>query len=303
MTNHEPPPAENEAPTAPVAPRGTTDSSDSCATTDEMPSSPDGLSAFDANDVDVDAVDDGFEDTFRASHPWLWLATLVGPFVTTVALLGAVYVHDPEHFRNLLAAAVGTFFFLGRFVILLGEGNDRQAPLFYAWELMAMVLYMDLVVAILLSFHLSLLYKLPRLGARLHALEEDGRFVLAENPWMRHATFLGVVVFVTFPLAATGSIGGSIFGRLLGMSRVRTLVGVATGSILGCAVMYFGATFINRLFDGYPIAKYVGGGAFLLVFIWVLNARYRSLKARRQTMPPSDGRTGAPSVRGEKPPA
>jgi uncharacterized membrane protein len=231
---------------------------------------------------EADPVDDGFEDSFRATHPWLWLATLIGPIVTTISLLAAVYLYDHDHFRNLLAAALATFFFLGRFVILLGDASQGQSQLFYAWELTAMVFYMDLVVAVLLSFHLSLVFRVPRLGARLRILEADGRFVLSENPWMRRATFLGVVAFVMFPLAATGSVGGSIFGRLLGMSRVQTLVGVATGSAIGCGVMYFGATFINQLFDGYPIAKYVGGGAFLLAFVWVLNKRYKHLKMRRQ---------------------
>ena len=243
---------------------------------------PQGPSALAAPAPAHNPADDAFEDRFHQSHPLLWWATLLGPFVTTISLLAAFWVYNPDYCRKLVAAALGTFFLLGRFVILLGEGNGEQARLFYAWELVAMVVYMDLVVAILLSSHLSFVYRLPRIGAKLRELEADGRFILAANPWMRRTTLLGVVAFVMFPLAATGSIGGSIFGRLLGMSRIQTLMGVATGSILGCGLMFFGAAFIDRLLGDYPLARYVGSGVFLLGFIWVLNDRYRKLKAARR---------------------
>ncbi len=224
-----------------------------------------------------EVTQDTSEDTFRREHPIFWWATLVGPPVFTAALLAAIFVGDPVLFRKLVAVALGSFFFLGRFVILLGESGDAPPRLLRPSELVALVIYMDLAVAVLLSFHMSAAYRFPYVGSRLRALEADGRAVLAANRWMRRMTFLGVVAFVMFPLAATGSVGGSIFGRLLGMSRLRTLAGVALGSALGCALMYFGSTVVNRFLDDYPLAKYIGGGVILAVFIWLLNRRYRRL--------------------------
>ena len=72
-------------------------------------------------------------------------------------------------------------------------------------------------------------------------LAKEGGNLAANVPWVRRVTFLAIVVFVMFPLASTGSIGGSLFGRLLGLSRVRTVVAVVLGSLSGCAAMYFGA--------------------------------------------------------------
>ncbi|MHC4858943.1 MAG: small multi-drug export protein, partial [Planctomycetota bacterium] len=54
------------------------------------------------------------------------------------------------------------------------------------------------------------------------------------RPWFAKITFLGVLLFVLFPLTGTGAIGGSLFGRLLGMKRFRTLTAIALGSALGC---------------------------------------------------------------------
>ena len=85
-----------------------------------------------------------------------------------------------------------------------------------------------------------------------------------------------------FPLASTGSIGGSIFGRLLGMGRVRTFVAVVIGSLLGCAVMYFGASLIDRYLDrSNPIVQY-GGLAVVVAAILLLMSRFRKLTACRQ---------------------
>lgn len=234
--------------------------------------------------------DDAFEDQFHHDHPWVWYATWVGPLVLSAAILVAIGIISPGHLQKLVPTALATFLLLGRFVILLGENGAGSAQLFHARELLAMVLYMDLTVAVLLSFHLSAAFKLPYFGPRLRAVEADGRFILASNPWMRRLTFLGVVAFVMFPLAATGSIGGSIFGRLLGMSRVRTLAGVALGSVLGCGMMYFGSAVLNQFLSDYQTAKYVGGGAVLLVFVWVLNSRYRKLRAMGQHRRPPPAR-------------
>jgi hypothetical protein len=67
----------------------------------------------------------------------------------------------------------------------------------------------------------------------LEGLQEYGREILSERPWMRKLTYLGVVLFVMFPLTGTGAVGGSLFGRLLGMRRFRILTAIALGSAVG----------------------------------------------------------------------
>lgn len=226
--------------------------------------------------VDVEK-DDGFERSFRRRHPLLWFSTLIGPFaMTAMVLLALSVVVSPDYVKELLVAATFTFFFFGRFVIL--GGQQFLSP----EQLVLMVLYMDLMTAMLLAFHTGFLFRLPWVGKKLRELVDDGQFILESNPWMRRMTFVGIVAFVMFPLAATGSIGGSIFGRLLGMSRLLTFTGVLTGSLLGCGLMYFGASLVEKYIHRDDPWFTVSGIAFVVLLILLLNQRYRRMKAMRR---------------------
>jgi uncharacterized membrane protein len=232
----------------------------------------------------AEAKADKDEDAFRGSHPFLWWITLVGPFVLTVFVLFMVWeVAGTKALSQLVATAVLTFLVFGKFVIL--GGSDGQlldsVDFFTAEQLVAIVLYMDLMTACVLVSHMGFMFRLPVLGAKLRPLIDDGEFILRSHPWMKRATFLGLVAFVMFPLAATGSVGGSIFGRLLGMSRLGTFIGLAIGNILGCALMYFGSELITRYVGRDNPWLLIGGIAFTGSVILMLNHRYRQLKSRQ----------------------
>lgn len=231
---------------------------------------------------------------------FVWFFTLIGPFALSLTLLVLLYFeHGWPFVKTLLLAAAAVFFFFGRFVILGGssgsstetsgvvdeamqEAVQQAARFFSSGELAFLVFYMDVMVACLLAFHIGFLYRLPLLGEKIKELQEDGKFILASNPWMKSATFAGIVAFCVFPLAATGSVGGSIFGRLLGMSRLGTFLGVVTGSAVGCSLMYFGAALINRYLDRDNPWLTIGGIVFVVLMILWLNQRYRKMKAQWQ---------------------
>ncbi len=223
------------------------------------------------------------EAAFRRDYPLVWFLTLVGPFALTVGVLFVLYqLAGLNAVWQLVSTAFATFFFFGKFVILGGsEGDLLEVRGFYtAEQLVVLVLYMDVMTASVLAFHLGFLFRFPVLGRKLKALVEDGQFILQSNRWMKRATFLGLVAFVMFPLAATGSVGGSIFGRLLGMSRPGTFTAIAIGNLLGCALMYFGSELITRHLDRDNPLLMIGGVAVIAVILWMLNRRYRQFKSR-----------------------
>ncbi|WP_429884517.1 small multi-drug export protein [Geoalkalibacter halelectricus] len=233
--------------------------------------------------VEADTQHLDFEDHHQSPYSLVWFLTLLGPFVLSAGLLVMLYfTHGWGYVQALLLAALAVFFFFGRFVILGGEagGMEEATRFFTSGELALLVFYMDTMVACLLAFHIGFLFRLPYLGAKLRILMDDGKFILQSHPWMKRATFAGIVTFCIFPLAATGSVGGSIFGRLLGMSRLGTFVGVVTGSALGCAIMYFGAALINRYLDRDNPWLTIGGILFVTLVILFLNHRYRKMKAQ-----------------------
>lgn len=204
-----------------------------------------------------------------------WWATLVGPaLVTAVVLLLLALIYDAAFVRGLLIRAVAAFFVFGKFAIL------EPTTALSAEALFALVLYMDMLAAVLISFHMAFMFRLPWVGPKLVALAADGDFVMQSQPWMRRMTFLGLVAFVMFPVAATGSIGGAIFGRLLGLPRPTTFAGVALGSLCGCGLMYFGASFIREHLDRDNHWLKLIGIASVVGVLWLLNARYRRAKKR-----------------------
>jgi uncharacterized membrane protein len=240
----------------------------------------------DADSVGVGSTDgklihemESDSDSLWLDQPILAIATLIGPVLVALAVVLSVALASGwGTARRLVLAAVATFFVLGRFVILGGTTADAATAAFSSQELALMVFCMDVMTAVVISWHAGILFRIPWLGVRLRVLMDTGQSVLLANRWMRRTTFASVVAFVMFPLASSGSIGGSLFGRLLGLSREMTLVGVIAGSLLGCATMYFGAEMINRVVSPDSVAIRWGGVVFIVIMIALLNRRYRNVK-------------------------
>jgi uncharacterized membrane protein len=224
-----------------------------------------------------------FEDSFRRDHRVLWWLTLVGPLLCVLAAVAlAWWWWGWKAARNLVAAGTATTFLLGRFVILSGNEGDwnDQSTFLTGAQLFLLVTFLDWMTSVLVAFHIGFLFRLPVVGPRLGSLAADGRFILAQHPWMRRATFLGLVAFVAFPLAATGSVGGAIFGRLLGLSRLATFGGTAVGSVVGNGLMYAGVDLVHHFVDrNHPAVKY-GGLVVILILIGLIEYRHRVLKRR-----------------------
>lgn len=221
------------------------------------------------------------EAQFRASHRWCWRLTLFGPIVLTGLVLAVLVFQTGWEFTSrIVTAAVMTVSFFGRFIILSGSNGtfqDTHGSL-ASEHLFAIVCYLDVMTALMLAFHIGFLFKLPYIGPRVSALVTDGHFILDSQPWMRRATFFGLIAFVGFPLAATGSIGGSIFGRLLGMSRTATFFGIVIGALLGNTVMFLFSDLLSHYLDKDNLYLKIGGFLVIAVIIIVLERRYRKLK-------------------------
>lgn len=206
----------------------------------------------------------------------LWLATLVGPVILTFAGFIIISVYAGPAYSALLAnAAFWSFVMLGRFTIMASESLGVPAA-----HLFWMVTYQDIMVGLFCAFHIGFIYRLPWIGNKVAALSADSEFILVQQPWMKRLTFLGLVAFIAFPLGATGSVGGAIFGRLLGLSRWSILWGSTIGAVIGNSSMFLLHQTIIKLFPKLhddPTLKW-SGLAVVFVIIVVLERRYRSLK-------------------------
>ena len=242
---------------------------------------PDSQDTLETDAADLTASLDQAEERLWKRHRIVWWATLVGPVLLTMALLAAVYVFAGAAFtQRLLTTALSGLFLFGRFIILAGHDPEvaKVTGSLSSPQLFAMVTYLDLIVAVTLIFHTGFLFHLPWFGSRATAFVNDGRFLIRSHPWIRRTTFLGLVLFVAIPLAAMGSVGGTILGRMLGVTRLRIFLAILLGSLLGNGMMWLGSDLINRFVDKHhPVVRF-GGLALILTLIAVIEFLYRRAK-------------------------
>ncbi len=223
------------------------------------------------------------EAQFRRDRPWVWATTLYGPFIFSGILLSVLFFFGGWDFASRLVTTTAlAVWLIGRFIILSGvEGgvSDFEGGL-SSFQLFLLITYLDVMLALVFAFHIGFLFRLPYIGPRVEALITDGHFILDAQPWMRRTTFFGLIAFVGFPLAATGSVGGSIFGRLLGLSRPMTFLGIAIGSIVGNGIMYWFSDFIDQWIDKDNWVIRFGGIISILAIVLVLERRYQTLRKR-----------------------
>ncbi|MCB9834106.1 MAG: small multi-drug export protein [Planctomycetes bacterium] len=163
-------------------------------------------------------------------------AAVILPLALSVSIVTLfLFFEGPDAAVELVLSALATATVLGKFAVL--RGLESSGLLDSPYKMALLIIYLDVLIATIAIFNIRLLHKIPRFGAKIAALQSGGERILERNPWMRKATFLGIIAFVMFPLSGTGAIGGALFGRLLGLSRARTMAGISIGAVLGAFMM------------------------------------------------------------------
>lgn len=228
-----------------------------------------------------------FEELYRHDHPIAWWLALVGPIVITAGILGLVYVFQgADAVYSYLAAAATAFFILGRFIILIGQNEPSADAAWFvkytehldARNLFMMLTYLDTMVAMFVAFHMGIVFRLPWVGPRIKDIVSDGQFILRKQPWIRRTAFMGLVFFVIFPTSTTGSVGGSIFGRLLGMKRWRVVVAILFGSILGNGLMLLFSEQISKYVKNDSWTLRITGVAAMIIALFLFERKFRRIK-------------------------
>ena len=231
-----------------------------------------------------------FERDFRRRYPFFWWFTLFSPMIIfggTLSFIGVVWGFDLA--RNYLIAGIVTFVVLGRFVILGGTEKEQLEGFFADYslspfQLFSMVTIMDFAVALFVAFHIGFMFRLPWLGPKVSMLVSDGKYLMEKQPWIKRLSFIGLICFVVFPSSTTGSIGGSIFGRLLGFGRVVTVLGVLIGSLIGNGLMLFFAKQINRIIPADSVWIKLIGVAIIVFVLVFLEWRFQRVKKKYERL-------------------
>ncbi|MEI7657032.1 MAG: small multi-drug export protein [Phycisphaerae bacterium] len=250
-------------------------------------------SAVSSDEINLAGEEARYGADLRRRHPLVWWATLAGPLGATAIMLVVAGISRGVDFMINLAVSAGMVFFgLGRAVLLLGRDKAQAIADMPAWqqflasltteELLVLILWMDALTAFIMVFHASFIYRIPKVGPAMLALQEDGQFFLSQHPWMRRFAWAGLVAFVTFPFAATGSVGGSILGRLLGLTRRATLTGVVVGSVISTFTVYAFAATIKKspYFKSESPVTMIGSIVLIVAIFAFINWRLGGMKKR-----------------------
>jgi len=197
--------------------------------------------------------------------PLLWLVSTLALF----AFLGAYpLLSEANNAPAVWALAFALATIPGKYVIF--SGLSAAVPL-GPWGLAALAVLVDLVIATSLAVFLGLLARWPFAARRLKDAHQRAEAVLNEYPRLRRMAFVGTMIFVYLPLPASGSIGGTFVGQLVGLSRGATVLAVVLGGALVSATFAYLAATLGAKAEAMAQQPWVVGAAIagFLVFLWL----------------------------------
>ncbi len=204
---------------------------------------------------------------------------LLGIWITSLAILfgGAsawIVFERPENANWIWLQMLGLATLPGKYVIF--SAVSAASPL-GPWSLAVLAVAVDLAVAATLAVGLGPLGRVPWIGPTLRKAHDRAEEVLIEYPRLRRMAFWGVVLFVYLPLPASGSIGGTFVGQLVGLRRSRGLAAAVLGGALVSATFAGLAIALGKQAETMLKNPWVGVAA-VVVFVVVAYFGYRAAR-------------------------
>lgn len=162
---------------------------------------------------------------------------------------------------------VGPTIILGRAV-----GGDYVFQELNTWHLVMVAAFMTVVTAFFWTYNLDLFERLPRLGPVLQRARARMAANLAEHRWIRRLAVVGVGLFVLMPMPGSGTVGGSLVGRIVGLTRRASFVAVTVGGVLVTLIYGYFSNELTRLSESYQLSTPVkiGLGLAFVASMWLI---------------------------------
>ena len=153
------------------------------------------------------------------------------------------------------------------FVPPLGKGT--VIPLGIAagvnpWVLAAATAFVDIMVGVFLAWNFDLTRRIPFVGGGIRRAQAKGHEILEQRPWVGRIAFAGILLFVMFPFQGSGSVGGTLLGRAMGMGTYPILGAVTIGGVLGSLIIAASVVF------GLGLAGQMGTYGLLIALLLVM---------------------------------
>lgn len=142
--------------------------------------------------------------------------------------------------------------------------------------------FVDFAVALFMYFNWDLIERIPVLGKWLLKFEEKQRANLSSKKIKKNIAFIFLALFVAFPFQGTGGMGGTVVGRLIGLSAKETLFTILAGSLFGCyliaSIAYVSLESLNVFSKTQNIFFLASILIFIFIFVMFFYFVYRSLR-------------------------
>ena len=179
------------------------------------------------------------------------LFCLAVPFVVIgVYIFGLYLILSPEQFEILLGLLVLN--------LLPPAGKESVIPLGISlglpWYIIGTTTaMMDVAAALFMVLNFDLALKIPILGRWISMFMEKGSSFFMKYKWLEGLSIFGLMLFVMIPFQGSGGIGGTILGRMMGLSKLKLFLGIAAGAFLGSYLIAVGFEFATEILDVNPL--------------------------------------------------
>lgn len=171
---------------------------------------------------------------------------LTVPFILGACLLGILYsVYDYHRFLEI-AGLLFVYF-------IPPAGKESVIPAAIAMGIPWMTICLSLIVVDILCclfmlWNFEILGMIPFLGPHITRLMRRGSETISRHAWLERIYFIGLTFFVFIPFQGTGSIAGTILGKMAGMPPVEIFLSVTIGATLQSFFIGLSAYALNKYF-------------------------------------------------------
>ena len=209
-----------------------------------------------------------------------WWA-LLGPFFAGLALLAMVLLFSIELTSFYLSMFGASLVGGGKFVILAALAPE-SLPSFLKipenlnitpYMIMYTVMYLEFSQGIVFLYNIDIVRRIKFVRKKLNQVRLAAQRMFEKWPIAKKLSFATLVAFVALPFQGTGAIGGVVFSSVLGLKKMKTLIGILLGSVIGNLFLAVGVDVFQDAFAQImknPIVL-VTVLVILVAIIWIIN--------------------------------
>jgi uncharacterized membrane protein len=211
----------------------------------------------------------GLEHRSRFYFLVLPILVSVGLWFLTFVFAGWSFAWQILTVVGLSLTVVGPTVILGRAV--LGSAWPEHVSL-DTFHVATAIAYMSVLMAFVFAYNLDLFDRIPRVGDWFRRVRIGAQRTLREHKWIRRLAVAGVGIFVLLPLPGSGSLGGCIVGRLIGLGPLRTFLATGVAGIVVAIAYGYGGDRLGRFLDAKEIdtGQRLAGVGVVLVLLWLV---------------------------------